>query len=79
MLSFTSEESSKCYCGLSKFCDLRPTEVKLNGQVPQNECLSLYHENIRLLLLALYATEKKNITNRFLYLYIQNSLWPRKR
>ena len=37
----------------SKFCELRPKHIKLFDQIPHNVCVCLYHENIRLLLLAL--------------------------
>lgn len=36
--------------GLSKFSYLRPKHVMLQSQTPENLCLCLYHENIRLLL-----------------------------
>ena len=38
---------------LSKFCDLRPPEVKLIHKIPHSLCLWIYHENVRLLLIAL--------------------------
>lgn len=55
-------EAHKLYCqdyinqgtiGLSKFCDLRPKEVKLFDTLPHNVCICTYHENIRLRLVAL--------------------------
>ena len=36
--------------GLSKFCDLRPQNVKLFDQIPHNVCVCMYHENVRLIL-----------------------------
>lgn len=39
--------------GLSKFCELRPRRVKLFDNIPHNVCVCSYHENIRLLLVAL--------------------------
>ena len=37
--------------GLTKFCMLRPANVKLFDHIPHNVCLFWYHENIRLLFL----------------------------
>lgn len=39
--------------GLSKFCELRPKRVKLFDHIPHNVCVCSYHENVRLLLVAL--------------------------
>ena len=39
--------------GLSKFCELRPKNIKLFDHIPHNVCVRSYHENVRLLLLAL--------------------------
>ena len=39
--------------GLSKFCELRPVNVKCFDHLPHQVCLCPYHENIRLLLVAL--------------------------
>ena len=39
--------------GLSKFCDLRHVHVKLFDQLPHQVCVCSYHENVRLLLVAL--------------------------
>ena len=36
--------------GLSKFCDLRPPNVKLFDSIPHNICVCIYYENMRLLL-----------------------------
>ena len=36
--------------GLSKFCDLRPPNIKCFHSIPQNIFVCIYHENIRLLL-----------------------------
>ena len=57
-------EAYKCYCaqypedrnkvGKSKFAEFRPKHVLLQAQTPQNVCVCIYHENIRLLLLSLH-------------------------
>lgn len=39
--------------GLSKFCELRPKQIKLFDSIPHNVCVCEYHENIRLILIAL--------------------------
>lgn len=39
--------------GLSKFCELRPVNIKLFDHIPHNVCVCSYHENVRLLLLCL--------------------------
>jgi hypothetical protein len=39
--------------GLSKFCELRPKHIKLFDSIPHNVCVCTYHENVRLLLIAL--------------------------
>lgn len=39
--------------GFSKFCSLRPLQVKLFDQIPHNVCVCQYHENVRLILVAL--------------------------
>ena len=44
------EEMKDEVIGLSKFCSLRPTHIKLFEQIPHNVCVCEYHENIRLLL-----------------------------
>ena len=36
--------------GLSKFCHLRPPNIKLFDSIPHNICVCIYHENMRLLL-----------------------------
>ena len=38
---------------LSKFCELRPPNIKLFDQLPHQVCLCSYHENVRLLLVGL--------------------------
>ena len=38
---------------LSKFCELRPPNIKLFDHLPHQVCLCSYHENVRLLLVAL--------------------------
>ena len=44
---------------LSKFCDLQPPEVKLIQEIPHSSCLCIYHENVRLLLIALNRNDSK--------------------
>jgi len=39
--------------GLSKFCELRPVNIKLFDHIPHNVCVCSYHENVWLLLLSL--------------------------
>ena len=39
--------------GLTKFCTLRPANVKLFDHIPHHVCVCLYHENVRLLLLSI--------------------------
>lgn len=39
--------------GKSKFAELRPKHIKLFDEIPHNVCVCSYHENMRLLLLAL--------------------------
>lgn len=68
-------EAHKMFCdeykdlykiGLSKFCDLRPPNVKLFNMIPHNVCVCEYHENVRLLLAALKNhTSLPNDVNRF--------------
>ena len=47
------ENNSTVKIGLSKFCELRPQCVKLFDHIPHQVCICPYHENIRLLLVAL--------------------------
>ena len=44
------EETKDEVIGLSKFYCLRPTQIKLFEQIPQDLCVCEYHENIRLIL-----------------------------
>ena len=44
------EEMKDEVIGLSKFCSLRPTLIKLFEQIPHNVCACEYHENICLIL-----------------------------
>ena len=44
------EEMKDEVTGLSKFSSLRPTHIKLLGQIPHNMCVCEYHENICLIL-----------------------------
>ena len=46
---FKSEHDNKPV-GLSKFCDLRPQNVKLFDQIPHNVCVCMYNENVHLIL-----------------------------
>lgn len=48
---FNSMHPSKI--GSSKFCELRPQNIKLFEHIPHSVCVCSYHENIRLLLVAL--------------------------
>ena len=47
------EQHSTTKMNLSKFCELRPPNVKLFDHLPYQVCLCSYHENVRLLLVAL--------------------------
>lgn len=47
------EENPDTKIGLSKFCDLRPAHVKLFDHLPHQVCVCSYHENVRLILVAL--------------------------
>ena len=47
------EEHSTTKMSLSKFCELRPPNVKLFEHLPHQVCICSYHENVRLLLVAL--------------------------
>lgn len=48
-----TEQHSTVKMSLSKFCELRPPNVKLFDHLPHQVCLCSYHENVRLLLVAL--------------------------
>ncbi len=48
-----SDEHPQNKIGLSKFSELRPHHVKLFDHIPHNVCVCSYHENVRLLLMAL--------------------------
>ena len=47
------EEHPENKIGLSKFCEMRPTNVKVFDHIPHHVCVCSYHENVRLLLVAL--------------------------
>ena len=47
------EDHAASEIGLSKFCELRPVNVKLFNHIPHQVCVCSYHENVLLLLLAL--------------------------
>ena len=47
------EEHPSHTIGQSKFCELRPKNVKLFDHIPHHVCVCSYHENVRLLLVAL--------------------------
>ena len=49
----TVEEYPSLKVGLTKFCEWRPAHVKLFDQIPHQVCVCSYHENVRLLLVAL--------------------------
>ena len=44
--------------GLSKFCELRPSHLKLFEHIPHNVCICSYHENVRLMLETLKQQER---------------------
>ena len=44
--------------GLSKFCELRPSNLKLFEHIPHNVCICSYHENVHLMLVALKQQER---------------------
>ena len=44
------EEMKDEVIGLSKFCSLKLTHIKLFEQIPDNVCVCEYHENMRLIL-----------------------------
>ena len=46
-------ENPGCKICFSKFCDMRPPEVKLVQDIPHSSWLCIYHENVRLLLVTL--------------------------
>ena len=46
-----AEKHADSKIGLSEFCEFLPTHVKLFEHIPHRVCV--YHENVRLLLLAL--------------------------
>ena len=48
-----TEQHSTTKMSLSKFCELRPPNVKLFDHLPHQVCLCNYHETVRLLLVAL--------------------------
>ena len=48
-----AEKHTDSKIALSKFCDFCPTHVKLFERIPHYLCVCVYHENVRLLLLAL--------------------------
>ena len=60
-------EENPDYCvGRSKFCQLRPKNIKLFDKMPHSVCVCMYHENIRLLLNALEnCTELPSSTTAF--------------
>ena len=47
------EEHPNEKIGLSKFCEMRPPNVKLFDHIPHYVCMCSYHENVRFLLVAL--------------------------
>ena len=48
------EEHPNNKIGLSKFCKMRPPNVKLFDHIPHHVCVCPYHENVHLLLIASY-------------------------
>jgi len=59
--------------GFSTFCDLKPVNVKLSGQIPQMICLCKYHENFRSLVVVLSLQTGVNKTHDFLNLVVCNT------
>ena len=57
------EQYSTLKMSLSKFCELRPPNVKLFDHLPHQVCLCSYHENVRLLLLAL--SDHSSLSTKF--------------
>ena len=49
------EEYPTIKIGLSKFCTLRPEQVKLSAETPSNVCTCIYHQNFILALDALHS------------------------
>ena len=47
------EAFQSLYIGLTKFCELRPANIKLFDQIPHNVCVCAHHENTRLILTVL--------------------------
>ena len=47
------EEYPSLKVGLTNFCEWRPAHVKLFDQIPHQVCICSYHENVRLLCVAL--------------------------
>ena len=56
--SIFCNENPNFQIGFSKFCDLQPQQVKLIQDVPHSACLCSYHDNVRLLLVALNKHDK---------------------
>ena len=57
------EQHSTMKMSLSKFCELRPPNVKLFDHLPHQVCLCSYHENVRLLLEVL--REHSSLSTKF--------------
>ena len=54
------------YIGLTKFCELRPANIKLFDQIPHNVCVCAHHENMRLILTVLeHFTKLSSKYNEF--------------
>ena len=47
--------------GLSKFCESRPSNVMLFEHIPHDVCVCSYHENVRLVLVALKQQERMKV------------------
>ena len=41
-----AEKHTDSKIGLSKFCEFRPTHVKLFEHIPHHVCVCVYHENV---------------------------------
>ena len=57
------EQHSTVKMSLSKFCELRPPNVKLFDHLPHQVCLCSYHENVWLLLVVL--KEHSSLSTKF--------------
>ena len=59
------EEHPSHKIGRSKFCELRPKNVKLFDHIPHHVCVCSYHDNVRLLLIALREHTSLAVVSRY--------------